>query len=221
MAVARDVSSVPEPFRRSRRNFIVIAHRALTNEGINLKDLCGASGRWDGVARSITSSLFLSHDIRRDTSIHILLLGPPDPPKILTIEGSSVKYLNPDERACAALMRKNLSFELSGSTGTSIRTSPGIYQTRGDLEYLLSVIRGTIALLDEGGSDLFLEDNINELASEDKRIFFILSDDQDLREDEREALERSCMMKISVGPLSLHTNQAITIVHNAIDRYSP
>ncbi|MBN1540398.1 MAG: tRNA (pseudouridine(54)-N(1))-methyltransferase TrmY, partial [Candidatus Thermoplasmatota archaeon] len=100
------MSNPQEVLSVSKRNYLMIAHRARSDDNIHLNDLCGASGRWDGVVRAITSALFLSHSMRRDTAVHILLLGPDDPPKLLSVQGESVRYLNPDERASAALMKK-------------------------------------------------------------------------------------------------------------------
>ena len=137
MAILKEIMS------SSKRNFIVVAHRARSDGEIHINDLCGASGRWDGVARSITSALFLSHDMRRDTSIHILLMGPDDPPKLLSIDGSSVKYLNPDERACSALMKKCLKERLPEIMGSVIRPSPGISISRASLDEVLKSVLGT------------------------------------------------------------------------------
>jgi tRNA (pseudouridine54-N1)-methyltransferase len=203
-----------DPFKISKKNFIIIAHRAVSDGSINLKDLCGASGRWDGIARSITSTLFLSHDMRRDTSLHVLLMGPGDPPKILSIDGGRVKYLNPDERACSALMKKNLGIKIGEQTGRSVLTSPGIRITRGDLSTLLSRLGGKSILLNEGGIPL-RESGIERYMNE--RVNFILSDDQEFRESELEIISNSCNLEVSLGPLSLHSYQAIIVIHHYFD----
>jgi len=130
----------------SRRNFTIIAHRARSDGNIHLNDLCGASGRWDGISRAITASLFLSHDMRRDTSVHILLLGPDDPPKLLSLNGSDIRYLNPDERASSALMKKCLKWELGHKNGMQIYPSPGIILTRADLADVIHSMSGNIVM---------------------------------------------------------------------------
>lgn len=203
-----------DPFNISKRNFIVIAHRAVSNGNIHLNDLCGASGRWDGIARNISASLFLSHAMRRDTSIHIILLGPGDPPKILTIEGLNVKYLNPDERACSALMKKNLSIFIGEEMDRTVKTSPGIYITRGGLGSLLDRINGRIYLMNEGGSDAG-EDLRGKLDQD--RDYFILSDDKEFEEDELKIIRKKAATELSVGPLPLHTYQTIVLVNNILD----
>ena len=208
------MSAIKEIMGSSKRNFIVLAHRARSDGEIHLNDLCGASGRWDGIARSITSSLFLSHDMRRDTSIHILLLGPDDPPKLLSIDGSQVKYLNPDERACAALMKKCLKECLSGQAGTSIRPSPGISITRVSLEEVLKSIEGPLINLHEDG--MVIKD-ANDLPLGGDNITFLLSDDMNLTEEEAlEVVERSDLT-LSIGPKVLHTHMAIIVVHHLLD----
>lgn len=207
-----------DPFTSLKRNFVIIGHRALSDGSINLKDLCGASGRWDGIARAITGSLFLSHGMRRDTAVHVVLLGPGDPPKILSILGSSVKYLNPDERASSALMRKNLDIHIGAEIGLTVRTSPGIYITRGDLKIALERLEGSTYLLKEDGMDIdvILEDEKEDLTG---NLNFILSDDKEFYDYELLSMERYYSEKVSVGPLPLHTYQTIIVVHSKLDRY--
>ncbi|MFW3145642.1 MAG: tRNA (pseudouridine(54)-N(1))-methyltransferase TrmY [Thermoplasmatota archaeon] len=202
----------------SRRNFIVIAHRARSDGKIFLNDLCGASGRWDGIARCITGALFLSHDMRRDTSFHALLLGPEDPPKLLTVSGSAVKYLNPDERASSALMKKCLGEPLEKEMGAWIEPSPGITITRIDLEGIMDVLGSSIVVLDEKGRDMeaLLEDLPGSWSGPGP--IFLLSDDQDPTEDERALIDGTAAGMFSVGPRVLHSYQTIIIIHSLLDR---
>jgi len=217
--MGKDPQDLPglDPFRCSRRNFIIMGHRAVSDGSIFLNDLCGASGRWDGLARALSSGLFLSHDMRRDTSIHLLLLGPPDPPKVISIDGARVKYLNPDERASAALMRKNLRTKLGEDAGTTLRTSPGIHLTRGGLETILDRIDGPVFLLHESGEDL-TDCMVNGDMGEGPWNFF-LSDDMEFTDKELSLLRSRASGVLSVSPLSLHTYQAMILVHNALDRF--
>lgn len=208
------MSDLEDVLRTSKRNFIVIAHRARSDGNIHLNDLCGASGRWDGVARSITSALFLSHDMRRDTSIHILLLGPDDPPKLLTVNGRSVKYLNPDERASSALMKKCLKEYLSQRSGYSITPSPGITITRTSLNDVLETLNGKVFNLHEDGN---LMNDPSMVNVREGPITFILSDDMDLTEEEDELIRERCPRTVSIGPMILHTHMAISVIHHILD----
>jgi tRNA (pseudouridine54-N1)-methyltransferase len=198
----------------SKRNFIIIAHRARSDDRISLNDLCGASGRWDGVARSINAALHLSHGMRRDTSIHILLLGPEDQPKLLTVNGESVRYLNPDERASSALMKKCLKSPLGKETGSISFPSPGITLTRIDLDGLLSSLPGPLIELHEDGNEA---DPVIDWLLEHDHLFFLLSDDMDLTDGEVSAVRSHSVGRIRLGPSVLHSNMAITVVHYILD----
>ncbi len=204
----------------SARSFFVLAHRARTDGDFSLNDLCGAAGRLDGILRCINASLFLSHGMRRDTSVHALLMGDPDPPKVLSICGSEVRYLNPDERSTAALIKRALSIPLSLDHGTCVVSTPGIYVTRGDLAYILGMLHGGIFLLDEGGEDIWKLASDGILWDAGAHSHFILSDDRDYTPDERISLEGASLRRFSVSPLILHADHAITVTHNFLDRSS-
>ena len=88
--------------------FIVVGHKAVTSGDFKLDDMAGGAGRLDILLRCINSAMFLSHGIRRDTEIILVLQGEPDPPRTIRINGSEVRYLNPDERSTGALVRNAL-----------------------------------------------------------------------------------------------------------------
>ena len=202
----------------SKKNFFVLAHRARTDGDFNMNDLCGSAGRLDGLMRCINSSLFLSHDMRRDSAIHCVLMGPTDPPKILSILGSNVKYLNPDERSTASLVKKALEIPLPSDTGTSFRSTPGIFVTRGGLEHMLQKIEGVSFLLLENAFDG--RDPLERYFKDDLMwpINFFLSDDRDYDDDEIELLSDNVEAIVSISPKVLHTDHCITIIHNIMDR---
>src|SRR3990172_7644447 len=89
------------------KEFIIIGHRAVTTT-FSLNDLPGAAGRMDILCRCINAALFLSHDLRRDVRVYLMLKGQPAPSKIIRFDGKDVRYLNPDERSAASLIRKAL-----------------------------------------------------------------------------------------------------------------
>ncbi len=51
----------------------------------------------------IRAALFLSHDIRRNVKVHLVLLGER---RDIVIDGRSVRYLSPDERSICMLLIK-------------------------------------------------------------------------------------------------------------------
>ena len=92
----------------AERNFIVIGHRAHTIADWKLNDICGGAGRLDVLVRCVTASLWKSHGIRKNTDVWLILNGPPKAPITVHFSGKNIRYLNPDERSTAALIRNGL-----------------------------------------------------------------------------------------------------------------
>jgi tRNA (pseudouridine54-N1)-methyltransferase len=185
------------------RTFAVVGHLAPTGDGFSLDDLPGSAGRMDLLCRCVNAALALSHGIRRDAEIHLLLLGPPAPPRDVLIRGDSVRSLSPDERSTAALVRKALALPV----GEAFREStPGILVRRGGLGGLLA--GGRFAVLSEEGGDV--------RAGKDIPPGFLLSDHLDFTAGEEGLLEG--LPRISVGPRVLQADQAITVLQNELDR---
>ena len=191
------------------RRFVVIGHRAVTSGDFKLDDLCGSAGRMDVLLRSINSSFFLSHDIRRDVEVHLVLQGPPDPPKTVRLVGKELKYLNPDERSTGALVRNALMKPTNGEQ----RSSPGIYVSSRSYKDVLSTLPNEtqIIYLNERGTDI----REKEFGQD---VTFVLSDDQDLNREEEEILMDYHPERISLGPSSYHTDHCILVVNNELDR---
>lgn len=192
------------------RRFVVLGHRATTSSEFGLDDLSGATGRLDILLRCVNSSFFLSHSIRKDVEIHLILLGPPNPTKTIRFVGSELKYLNPDERSTAALIRSSLSQKAEGEK----KTSPGIYISSRKYADVISLLArdSQIYYLKEQGHD------IRRLPSFEQDVTFVLGDDRDLTPEEEAVLSEYDPIEVSLGPESLHADHCITIVHNELDR---
>ncbi|MDW7776289.1 MAG: tRNA (pseudouridine(54)-N(1))-methyltransferase TrmY [Methanosarcinales archaeon] len=131
------------------REFIVVGHRAVTDGQFSLNDLPGSAGRMDIMCRCVNSALFLSHDLRRDTVIYLVLLGVPGPSKIVKISGRDVRYLNPDERSSGSLIKKALELK------SAIRwkeSTPGVWVRQGGLEDLLAELNFDTGIDDGNGN---------------------------------------------------------------------
>ena len=191
------------------RGFLVISNTAVTDANFSLNDLPGA-GRMDVVCRCVNSIFLTSHGIRKDTLAYLLLLGPPDPPKLIRIDGSKVRYLGPDERNIGGLLRKALSVRMKKH---EVESSPGIYVSKKSLSELLDELseRWSIYYLKEDGRD------IRNIVFKENCIF-ILGDQKGLTEKQEKILEGFVDEIISVSPLSLHSDHCITIVHSELDR---
>jgi len=191
------------------RRFVVIGHRAVTSSDFKLEDLCGGAGRLDVLLRSINSAFFLSHDIRRDMEMHLVLQGPPKPPRTIRLVGSELRYLNPDERSTGALIRNALMRKNSEEE----RSSPGIYVSNRSYKDVLSTVprESQVIYLKEDGKDI-REVDLRE------DVTFVLSDDQDMTAEEEELLMDHSPEKVCLGPYSYHSDHCVLLVNNELDR---
>ena len=184
-------------------SFAIIGHHARTDGGFSLNDLPGSGGRMDVLCRCVNASLFLSHDLRRDTDCSLVLCGEPDGPKTVKFSGAQVRSLSPDERSAAALIRK----VIDTPCGSEFReAAQGVFIRKGGLERLMG--EHAFAVLDEKGTDIRKAECLPGA--------FLLSDHLNFTEAE-EALLTGCP-RFSVGPKCLHADHAITVLQNELDR---
>jgi len=183
--------------------FAIIGHLAATTGNFNLNDMPGGAGRMDVLCRSVNSSLFLSHDLRRDVTVYLVLLGGTDAPKTLMLSGEKIRSLNPDERSAGALIKKALEIPVGEEFRESTR---GISIRRGGLSRLLK--EHTFAVLDESGDDISMVSSFPEA--------FLLSDHQNFTPEELD-MTINCP-RYSVGPKILHADHTITVLLNILDR---
>ncbi len=95
------------------RRFLFVAHTTPPDGNWGLDDLPGSAGRVDVLCRAVQSTLFLSHDLRRDTDVYLAFTADPERPVCIRFEGARVQRLNPDERSTAARIRSALREEMA------------------------------------------------------------------------------------------------------------
>lgn len=198
----------PQSISPCMKDFIIIGHKAVT-ETFSLNDLPGAAGRMDILCRCVNAALFLSHDLRRDVRVFLILEGVPSPPKLIRFEGRAVRYLSPDERSAASLVKKALEKKAQDFWTES---TPGVSVRKGDLGDILKELDKKIIYLREDGDDI-RNKNVNE-----SDPLYVLGDHLGLTEDEEKFIMGYSPEVISVGPLSLHADHCIVLLHNEIDR---
>ncbi|MDP2841498.1 MAG: tRNA (pseudouridine(54)-N(1))-methyltransferase TrmY [Candidatus Methanoperedens sp.] len=190
------------------KQFIIIGQKAVTTP-FSLNDLPGAAGRMDILCRCVNSALFLSHDLRRDVRVYLVLKGGAQS-KIVRFDGAAVRYLSPDERSAASLIKKALEKQAQGFWTES---TPGVSIKTGDFGYLLGELNKKITYLREDGSDIR---TIQYSASFDH--LFVLGDHLGLTADEEKIIAENEHETVSLGPLSLHADHCIVLLHNEMDR---
>ncbi|AFD00159.1 hypothetical protein Mtc_1405 [Methanocella conradii HZ254] len=188
------------------RSFVVVAHKAVTTP-FSLNDLPGGAGRMDIVARCVNASLFLSHGMRRDVDFYAILLGEPNPPVTIRFNGERVRYLSPDERSAASLIKKAL--ERGAPSSGEDESTPGVYISKRSFEDVINGLDDVIYLHEDG------EDFRNiELKGDEA---FVLSDHQNLTPEEESVLEKKGARKASLGKRLYHADHCIVIVNHELD----
>jgi len=166
----------------------------------------------DEIARAVSTAFTLSNDLRRDTEVTVLFSAEP-PPAARKIElvGARLRYLNPDERSTAALLKNALV--RSTQFPRELESSPGLRVAAADpLAELGAFLSrpGTVWLTESGSPIADYRGSTVEFGA-------VVSDPYDPAEAELALLRDSGVPRVSVGPRSLRTSQVIDLVHNALD----
>ncbi|MFB6308595.1 MAG: tRNA (pseudouridine(54)-N(1))-methyltransferase TrmY [Haloarculaceae archaeon] len=190
------------------RQFVVVGHDAPTTPEFSLDDLAGGAGRIDVLCRCVTSAFFLSHAIREDVRVSLVLADE----YTVCFEGSDLRRLNPDERSTAALIRAALEKREEAIGHQDVDSTPGVSISRRDFAATLSdaARRGTVVALHEDGDPAVEHDPPADPV-------FVLSDHRDFTDGEIELIEEFDPLWLSLGPEPLHADHAITVAHNYLD----
>ena len=192
------------------RTFVIVGHKATTSPNFSLEDIPGTSGRLDILCRAVTAAFVISHGIRKDALVYLVLLGG-DSPKTILLHGESLRHLNPDERTTAALLKKALT--LSASERWAMSTS-GISVRLGGLAELLEDLKeADLVYLREDGPDIRGLEGISSAG----RTVFILGDHLGMTEEEEELIRLAGARMASLGETSLHADHCIVILNWMLD----
>ncbi|MCI4358690.1 MAG: tRNA (pseudouridine(54)-N(1))-methyltransferase TrmY [Thermoplasmata archaeon] len=194
------------------RRVLLIAHRVPVSGAFTLNDLAGGGGRMDEIARCVSTFFSLSNALRQDVELTILFVAQP-PPKARRIEvvGNRLRYLNPDERSTAALLKNALVRSIP--LDRDVESSPGIRVGPVDPGPSIRAFAqhaGTFWLSEDGhpyrGSPLL-----------DGGFSAILSDPTDPTPDEVEELKSLGIPKLSLGPRSMRSSQCLDVLNHESD----
>ena len=194
------------------RIFVVVGHKATTQPSFSLEDIPGTSGRLDILCRSVTAAFVLSHGIRKDVLVYLVLLGGRVP-KTIRLVGETLRHLNPDERTTAALLKKALAVEATPEWAMS---TSGIFVRTGDLEKLLEDLKQRsvrLVYLREDGRDFrCLKDEPLE-----REMAFVLGDHTGMTAEEESLLASAGAEVVALGPTSLHADHCIVVTNWLLD----
>lgn len=189
------------------RQFIVIGHETPTTGDFQLENLPGA-GRLDVLCRCVGAAVFLSHGIRDNVQIHLVL----DDAFTITFDSTELRNLYPDERNIASRFQGALEARQNAIGHMAAAVSPGVTIRRLGFADTLDRIKtdGTVVQLHQHGDRLV--DHNPPTAP-----VFVLSDHQDFTDEETEILESTAEERLRIGPERTHANHAITVVNNWLD----
>lgn len=189
------------------RQFIVLGHEVPTTADFSLEDLSGA-GRLDVLCRCVGAAVFLSHGIRENVRVHLVL----DDAYTLRFDSDTLRRLYPDERTIAARIRDALDQREDAIGHQPAAVSPGMALYRFGFEATLDAVAddGTVVQLYAEGTPL-------PEASPPIDPVFVLSDHEDFTAREAELLAERADQRLRVGPETLHADQTITVAHNWLD----
>lgn len=188
------------------RRFIVIGHEAPIDPAFSLDDLPGSAGRLDILCRCVVAALLRSHGVRADAEIITLHQDTV----AIRFDGEAISRLNPDERSTAARFRQALEARSRAVGRMEVEVAPGLFVAHRDLEAVLAECPGAVIQLHPQG------DAVTGLPTS-RDVTFVLSDHHSFSQSDQQHLDRVIDRRISLGPVPIHADQAITVVHNYLD----
>lgn len=166
------------------------------------------AGRIDIAIHTIIQGLFLSHDFRKNTKIHLVFYGMPDPPKHIEIQ---VKQGTPISKKDIATLIKKILYKYKKDEKNEV--FPGCFVEK---KSLLKVIEE----LDNHGNEIYLLDKKgNDIRKEKikKDCVFILGDHKGIPKKEFKRL-KTIATPVSVGPKTYFASQTVAVLNNELDR---
>lgn len=196
------------------RRFVCVSHTARSDGEWHLNDLSAGAGRVDVLCRNIQTALFLSHGIRPDVEVYLVLVASPVRQKTVRIEGSRIQMLHPDERSTAARIQQALKGGWSVPDWKEVQR--GLSVAAFGLEELLEDLKGkgSLVLLDPQGEAV-------DATQWPQDPILILSDHVPFTKQEYAVLDKLGAHRVSLGPHWYHGNVAIAVAQWAIDRQQP
>lgn len=194
------------------RRFVLIGQTADAAGAFSLEDIAGTSGRIDVLVRSVRAALCVSHGLRTDVIVDLVLLGGERAPRTLRFDASRARFIRPDERSLATLVKKALQADASGPALVEVR--PGVSVRDAGLPTLLAELDGTADayVLDESAPDL------RDAVLGERDVVFFIGDHRGFDEASRSAILAIGARPVSVGPISVHADDAVTLAMNELDR---
>mgnify|MGYP000153301407 FL=1 len=160
------------------------------------------------LCRCVGAALFLSHGIRDDVRVHLVLQDECT----VSFDSASLRNARPDERTLAGLVRSALDSAADAVGHRPVESSPGVTVATRGLEPTLADVarRRTVVHLHEDGDPLPATDPPEDPV-------FVLSDHRDFTDAETALLDDVADRRVSLGPHPIHADHATAVAHNYLD----
>lgn len=194
------------------REFILRARTAKTGD-FDINDL-PAAGRMDIVCNSVSNALNIANELRKDTVMHVILEGSPEPPKLLSFHGDSIAGMLWDEKSIAVQIRKALLKSKGIKQGEKKEISNGLFAEKKSFEALVK------EKIKEGKHVVYLHNKGKDIrkANLKEDITVVFGDCIGMPRATESLLDRLGAERVSLGPKSLFAAHCIILVHNELDR---
>ena len=188
------------------RKFVIYSETASTAPKIS--DL-KAAGRIDILLHSIISAMFASHTYREDVELHLIMMGPPNSPRHITIRANEENTISKKN------LKKLIELCLKRcKNGETREVHPGVFVDDKTLEILIEEFKKEtedIFMLDFAGT------HVKEYSSDElSEGIFLLGDHDGFDKKLRKFLKKS-IKRMSLGEQIYFTSQAITIINYELD----
>lgn len=194
--------------------FVIVGTTAVASGEFSIDDIPSTGGRIDVLLRCVRAALLYSHGVRRDASVVLVLQGGDRAPRTVRIDGATAKFLRPDERSLGALVKKSLTTASAMDVRESVEVRPGVFVREGGLDAALSAFEGAgVFVLDEGAPDIRDASVLAERTS-----VFVIGDHRGFDGSARAVLEARGAVRVGLGPVSVHAEDAVSVVNNELDR---
>ncbi|HLP80306.1 MAG TPA: tRNA (pseudouridine(54)-N(1))-methyltransferase TrmY [Acidobacteriota bacterium] len=192
-----------------KREFILRARKSRTDHNWSLDDL-PAAGRMEVVAACASNAICISNHLRNDTIIHLVLEGPPTPPKLISIDGAMVQGFEFGEAGVAKFIHKALKLSRNGLENPM----PGVTVQKKSFEALVR------EKCESGASVFYLHPDGEDIRTTtlSDHVVFLFGDYIGMPSKSESLLDRLGCKQITLGPVVLFASHCITVVHNELDR---
>jgi len=128
-------------FYEAMREFILLALKARTDDFALDKTEAGL------VCRTVSNALWMSKGVRKDTIIHVVLNGPPSPPKTVSFYGKDMIGGGFDEQSIMGMLKISLEKGAKLTLHQQVESQPGIVVAKESFEALVQQKAATNQLI--------------------------------------------------------------------------